>query len=135
MTATAPILSTSTATTVKPISRVPGRRLVFLDALRGVAALAVVVLHMGPRGPFAPELSHVVPAPLIAIGARGFLGVEIFFVLSGFVIAMSMRDVRITPRFFGNFALRRSLRLDPPYLLTIAIVITITFLARRFLHS
>ncbi|RYG67778.1 acyltransferase, partial [bacterium] len=42
-------------------------------------------------------------------------GVEIFFVLSGFVIAHSLWGQRITPRFAGNFALRRSLRLDPPY--------------------
>jgi peptidoglycan/LPS O-acetylase OafA/YrhL len=129
------VLPESVAIVSAPCSRIPSRRLAFLDALRGIAALMVVILHMGPLGPLARPLSHVVPAPLMSIGARGFLGVEIFFVLSGFVIAMSIRNIRITPRFFGNFALRRSLRLDPPYLLTIAIVIALTFLARRFLHS
>src|SRR5262245_5475109 len=125
MSGIAPAAPADLTPTIAPASLVPSTRLVFLDALRGIAALAVVIMHMASVGPFAPELAQVVPAPLMSIGARGFLGVEIFFVLSGFVIAMSIRGIRVTPRFFGNFALRRSLRLDPPYLLTIAIVITL----------
>ena len=63
----------------------------------------------------------MVPAPLETALKLGFVGVDIFFVLSGFVIAYSVREARITPRFLGRFALRRSIRLDPPYWITIAI--------------
>ena len=53
---------------------------------------------------------------------HGSQGVTIFFVISGFVIASSLRGAWITPRFFGNFVLRRSIRLDPPYWISIALM-------------
>jgi peptidoglycan/LPS O-acetylase OafA/YrhL len=42
-------------------------------------------------------------------------GVQVFFVLSGFVIAYILRNEKITPVSFGRFLLRRATRLDPPY--------------------
>ena len=44
---------------------------------------------------------------------------DIFFVISGFVIPFSVRNVKHTPGFLLRFAVRRSIRLDPPYWLTI----------------
>jgi peptidoglycan/LPS O-acetylase OafA/YrhL len=91
-------------------------RIQFVDALRGIAALAVVLHHYNDRLGWAP-LSY------------GNLGVPVFFVLSGFVIAMSIGEDRITGSYLGRFVLRRSLRLDPPYWLTIAIVVGIGYAA------
>ena len=88
-----------------------------IDALRGIAALVVVFYHLsdaaGVRGipVIGPMMSH------------GNLGVEIFFVISGFVIAYSVRNAEHTASFLGRFALRRALRLDPPLWLTIALEI------------
>lgn len=49
----------------------------------------------------------------------GFLGVDIFFVISGFVISYSVRNADHTLGFLFRFGVRRSIRLDPPYWLTI----------------
>jgi len=54
---------------------------------------------------------------------HGNLGVDVFFVLSGFVITHSIRDGEHTFRYLGRFALRRSIRLDPPLWTTILLEI------------
>lgn len=50
---------------------------------------------------------------------KGYLGVDIFFVISGFVISYSVRNGVHTPGFLFRFSVRRSIRLDPSYWLTI----------------
>ncbi len=60
---------------------------------------------------------------LLSMHTAGHLAVDVFFVLSGFVICYSLRGVRVTGRFFVNFMLRRSIRLDPPYWLSIVLVL------------
>lgn len=98
-------------------------RLLFLDGLRGLAALAVVLCHLlvPEFFRFAGVLESVIPTWLAGIFKRGHLGVEVFFVLSGFVIAYSLRGKNIGLKFSGNFVLRRALRLDPPYYLILAL--------------
>lgn len=78
---------TSAATPPTPSDRFDGGRLVFLDALRGIAALAVAWFHFYRLTPLYHTLDPVMPAPLEAALKHGFVGVDIFFVLSGFVIA------------------------------------------------
>ncbi|QDV82640.1 Acyltransferase family protein [Stieleria magnilauensis] len=101
----------------------PPSRLAMLDGMRGAAALAVVCCHF-----FVPELSSlattlnsIFPDPIPTLAQHGDLGVEVFFVLSGFVIAFSIGNRRMSGRYVANFALRRSIRLDPPYLATLAL--------------
>jgi peptidoglycan/LPS O-acetylase OafA/YrhL len=84
-----------------------------IDGLRGIAALSVVAYHLGEvvsrsSDPWLPQWT----AYLVS---RGYLGVDVFFVISGFVIAFSVRGGRYTPQYLARFALRRSFRLDPPY--------------------
>ena len=92
-------------------------RLRYIDALRGIAASWVMFYHFynHVKGPH-----ERVPHALHIFLEHGWLGVDIFFVLSGFVIAYSVGTSKVTARFLGRFALRRSLRLDPLYWLTIA---------------
>lgn len=101
----------------------PGGRFVFLDGLRGIAALAVAWFHFYRWTPLHGVLQPAAPRALDWLLAHGSLGVDIFFVLSGFVIAYSTRDAEITGGFIGRFALRRALRLDPPYWATIALAL------------
>jgi len=77
-----------------------------LDGLRGVAILAVMLFH-----------AHV---PLVR---GGFLGVDIFFVLSGFLITTQLlREVSRTGSVrFGRVFLRRAVRLQPALMLMLAI--------------
>ena len=60
---------------------------------------------------------------------HGWIGVQIFFVISGFVIAYALREVWMTPSYFRSFAAQRSLRLGPPYWCTIVFVIALQMLA------
>jgi peptidoglycan/LPS O-acetylase OafA/YrhL len=97
-----------------------------IDGLRGIAAFAVVLHHL--EGATTLGFGPWAPAWLEGLLRRGFLGVDIFFVLSGFVIAYSLRSVPPSWGFVGRFALRRSIRLDPPYWASIAIEVTVAAL-------
>jgi peptidoglycan/LPS O-acetylase OafA/YrhL len=95
--------------------------------LRGVAVTAVLFCHF-----VVPEISDLsgalheaLPAFLVAAMRHGDLGVEIFFVLSGFVIAFSVHRNTITPAFAGRFVLRRALRLDPPYYIALLVMLSV----------
>jgi peptidoglycan/LPS O-acetylase OafA/YrhL len=99
------------------------RRFAFVDALRGIAALGVAAYHIDRYGPLPGAASAVVPKFITSTLHHGWVGVQMFFVISGFVIAYTLRGLRVTPSSLGNFALRRSLRLDPPYWLTMLFVI------------
>lgn len=73
----------------------------FLDELRGVAAVAVLVFHIGTRG----------GGPLLL--PNGFLAVDFFFMLSGFVIAEAYEARLAGGMTFGGFAARRLVRMAP----------------------
>lgn len=103
-------MSTSSS---KP-SALPKGRYVFIDAFRGFAALAVVLFH-AESGGHIDALADAMPGFLRAILTHGDLGVQVFFVLSGFVIAHSMSRHEVTMSYVGRFVLRRSIRLDPPF--------------------
>ena len=89
--------------------------------------MAVVVNHL------YGNLQTDIPAWLAtAVGwllARGYLGVSVFFVLSGYVITLNVGKVNITPQFIGRFALRRAIRLDPPYWVSIVVAIALSVVA------
>jgi peptidoglycan/LPS O-acetylase OafA/YrhL len=105
-------------------------RFTFIDALRGLAALWVAGFHFygGLTTYFAPG---PFAEPFHSFLLHGNCGVEIFFVISGFVIAYTIREVRITPAYLGNFVLRRSVRLEPPYWATIVLAVGLQYLAHR----
>jgi peptidoglycan/LPS O-acetylase OafA/YrhL len=78
-----------------------------LDGLRGTAILAVLVCHY----------SAWLPTTYEAVGALviGWAGVDLFFVISGFLITTILLDAKGTPHFFRNFYARRALRIFPLY--------------------
>ena len=95
-------------------------RLLFLDAVRGFAALAVALFHFYY---VTPVFSHWIarePALVDMLLSNLYLGVEGFFVISGFVISLTLTKSVRDWRSAGLFILRRQVRLDPPYWLTIA---------------
>src|SRR5262245_16921516 len=98
-------------------------RLQFIDGMRGIAASAVMLFHFNERvgHPWWGEPFQ-----------QGYLGVAIFFVLSGFVICMSVGDRSVGVGFLGRFALRRSVRLDILYWVSIAATIAVGVLGRDY---
>jgi peptidoglycan/LPS O-acetylase OafA/YrhL len=84
-----------------------------LDGLRGLAILAVVLYHCDPL---------LKGAWLHSAAQWGWAGVDIFFVLSGFLITANLLGARDKPRYFHNFHARRALRIWPVYLLTLTVV-------------
>ena len=79
-----------------------------IDAVRGLAALVVVLFHYG--GVVLPTLA---PHPLEGLLAFGEYGVEVFFVLSGFVIPYSMVRGGYGWSALGPFMWKRYLRIAP----------------------
>ncbi|MFA6546115.1 MAG: acyltransferase [Limisphaerales bacterium] len=101
--------------------KTPGR-LETLDCLRGVAAFAVLWLHLtnGNTG-FLPQ------GLLKTSGSYGWLGVEVFFVISGFILPYALQRAGYQLADYPRFVWKRILRLDPPYLVCIAAVIALNF--------
>ena len=98
-----------------PISD-PKQRISVINALRAFAALAVAWGHfVAGQGKW-----------LGLSGKYGYLGVDIFFVISGFVIPWSLHRTRYGFRDYPRFLLKRNVRLYPPYLASIAISILAT---------
>lgn len=78
-----------------------------LDGLRGVAALLVVFYHI------FEGLSFAAGGTLITVINHGYLAVDFFFILSGFVIGYAYDDRLGKSMSLGNFFKRRLIRLHP----------------------
>jgi peptidoglycan/LPS O-acetylase OafA/YrhL len=82
-------------------------RLPCLDGLRAVAALMVMVFHF-------IDLHRGIPA-LVQASSIGQTGVDLFFVLSGFLITRILLSSKHAPHYFQTFYARRTLRIFPLY--------------------
>ena len=93
------------------VARRPAERIPALDGLRGVAILLVLLRHsiagMEPA-------SHFWSAALTPL-RLSWSGVDLFFVLSGFLIGGILFDVRHSPNYFRTFYIRRAFRILPVY--------------------
>ena len=66
---------------------------------------------------------------LITSGGWGWMGVEIFFAISGFILPYSMYRARYQIKNFFTFVIKRIVRLDPPYFASIALILALWWLA------
>ena len=84
-----------------------------LDGIRGLAILTVIFYHarnqMKPEGGFDATWS--------ALFSVGWCGVDLFFVLSGFLITGILLDAKQDPKCIPKFFMRRVLRIFPLYFL------------------
>ncbi|MFT3830056.1 MAG: acyltransferase [Opitutaceae bacterium] len=89
-----------------------------LDGIRGVAILMVILWHQYALVP-RPEWVRVV-WPLECLAGIGWSGVQLFFVLSGFLIMQNLLRLLGAEGYYRQFFVRRAARILPPYFLCIA---------------
>ncbi len=98
--------------------RPESKRVPELDGLRGLAILLVILHHRFP--------DHGL---LRRIGEAGWIGVDLFFVLSGYLITGILLDAVGKPYYYRNFIARRTLRIFPLYYLCLVLFIAATRLS------
>jgi peptidoglycan/LPS O-acetylase OafA/YrhL len=99
-------------------------RILTLDGVRAIATISVVLSH------YVGEVPHGITA-----FATGAIAVDVFFVLSGFLIGRQTLINRQAANFYQVFYARRFLRTVPSYLLVMTIVITALFLTGNYAAS
>jgi peptidoglycan/LPS O-acetylase OafA/YrhL len=82
-----------------------------LDGLRGIAILLVLLYHTV----FATYTTSPTARFIYMLGHLSWSGVDLFFVLSGFLIGGILLDTRGSPRYFKTFYIRRAYRILPIY--------------------
>jgi peptidoglycan/LPS O-acetylase OafA/YrhL len=97
------------------VSRDPMHKIPQIQIARAVAALTVTYFHSYTAIRWYSEGS-LVPVPLLA--QWGFWGVDLFFVISGFIIALVVDTPRFSPR---DFLIKRAFRIYPLYWIFIAV--------------
>src|ERR1700746_660274 len=92
-------------------------RIPALDGLRGTAILLVLLRHaiFGVTSVQGIEAHSRFASFVIACGQLSWSGVDLFFVLSGFLIGGILLDVRASPNYFKTFYIRRIFRIVPLY--------------------
>ena len=123
---TAPPLETPAADAVHrevPSARTPSARVHMpaLDGVRGLAILMVVLTHTVGH----LNGTHPVDSMVRRVGLVLWAGVDLFFVLSGFLITSVLLGARGKPHYFRNFIGRRALRIIPLYVVVLLLVMAV----------
>jgi peptidoglycan/LPS O-acetylase OafA/YrhL len=87
-------------------------RIPALDGLRGLAILLVLLWHSVFNFHFQ---HHPILQRVLSLGSIGWSGVDLFFVLSGFLIGGILLDAQESPRYYRTFYVRRAHRILPLY--------------------
>jgi peptidoglycan/LPS O-acetylase OafA/YrhL len=97
------------------------RHLPGLDGVRGLAILMVMAVHfVGEATP-----GNAAEQAVVRLANYGVVGVDLFFVLSGFLITGLLVDAKGSDHYFLNFYARRTLRIFPLYYLALALLLVV----------
>jgi len=114
------VASDTTVIPSRPATSQASSRVLELDGFRAAAVLMVLIMHLFYGWP-TPALSAL-PGSIRGLIGRGWLGVDLFFILSGFLITGILIDSRESEHYFRNFYTRRVLRIVPLYLTCIVVM-------------
>ncbi len=95
-----------------------GDRIPALDGLRALAILLVMFYHFGT----ALDHSNLAQHLAWSLSGFGWTGVDLFFVLSGFLITRILLQTRDAENYFFSFYARRFLRISPIYYVSLAVM-------------
>ncbi|MDP5142015.1 acyltransferase [Rheinheimera baltica] len=99
-----------------------------IEGLRGIAILLVTIHHFWPS-------SGDIYQTLSPIAHLGWIGVDLFFVISGFLIGGILIDTKNKEHYFRNFYVRRVLRIFPLYYAFVIGLFIIIPVAQSFIHN
>lgn len=103
-------------------------KIVELEGLRGLAILMVTIHHFWPTtGGFFERWSPV--------AHLGWIGVDLFFVISGFLIGGILLDTRSDGKYFSNFYARRVLRIFPLYYALLLMLFIVVPVGQMAIHG
>ena len=105
-----------------------GGQIPIINILFGIAALFICLFHF-----IYSTINYITDQPVLDIAYHGQFGVALFFVLSGIVIPLSLIRLDDTWNNWPRFFINRALRIEPPYL--VALAITINVLSHTFFLS
>src|SRR6266542_6211843 len=92
-----------------------------LDGLRGISVILVISLHIFKRSGYFTK--HETLHFITSLTYIGWLGVDIFFTLSGFLITSILLKTKSENNYFRNFYARRILRIFPLYYVFIIVML------------
>jgi peptidoglycan/LPS O-acetylase OafA/YrhL len=107
-----------------PLLVLSSQRIAELDGFRAIAVTMVFVMHIFLGGGLPSAAFDRMPSSLFQLISHGWLGVDLFFLLSGFLITGILVDSRASDSsvFFRSFYARRALRILPLYFTCIAVM-------------
>jgi peptidoglycan/LPS O-acetylase OafA/YrhL len=112
-----------------------GGNIAEVDGLRGIASLLVLLHHFWPSN---AGIFH----KLVEVAHLGWIGVDLFFVISGFLITGILLDSKGQANYYSAFYARRALRIFPLYYLFLLMLFVVipfvqkgAYLATAFIHQ
>ena len=96
-----------------------------LDGLRGIAILLVLLFHFAPYAPGLQSPTVLLDRLYLRASGIGWMGVDLFFVLSGYLITGILYDTKGSRHYFRQFYARRILRIFPLYYAALAIFLLV----------
>ncbi len=98
----------------RPVSSPSIQHIPELDGVRGIAVLLVLFFHAF-AWPMENQSWSGIAEAVRLVTLPGWVGVDLFFVLSGFLITGTLLDAKDSPHYYRNFYVRRALRILPAY--------------------
>jgi peptidoglycan/LPS O-acetylase OafA/YrhL len=100
-------------------------RLPALDGARGIAILAVMLYHFAFGSGILSDDDTWLDATVADVFGTGWTGVDLFFVLSGFLITGLLLDAKGSIGYFKHFYMRRALRIWPAYFVVLILLMAV----------